>query len=41
MLKLIRESFPAGMRIYISDMLKWTAGTSDIKDFFTFVEIMN
>lgn len=27
MLKLIKESFPEGMQIYISDMLKWASGT--------------
>ncbi|CDW81648.1 UNKNOWN [Stylonychia lemnae] len=41
MLKLIKESFPDGMRIHISDMLKWASGTQDIKEFFTVVEIMN
>ena len=41
MLTLIKESFPDGMRIHISDMLKWASGTSDIKEFFTVVELMN
>ncbi len=41
MLRLIKESFPEGMRISISDMLKWAVGTLELKEFFTFVDILN
>jgi hypothetical protein len=39
--KLIKESFPEDMRVTISDMLKWTVGTLELKEFFTYVELLN
>ena len=41
MLQLIRETFPEGMKISISDMLKWAVGTTAIKEFFDVIDIMN
>ena len=41
MMKLIKEAFPEGMKVTISDMLKWSVGTLEIKEFFSYIEIMN
>lgn len=29
------------MKITISDMLKWAVGTLEIKEFFTYIELLN
>ena len=40
-MKTLKESFPEGMKITISDLLKWAVETLAIKEFFTFLEITN
>lgn len=41
MMRLVKETFPEGMKVTISDMLKWSVGTLEIKEFFSYIEIMN
>ena len=39
--ELVKESFPEGMKVTISDMLKWAVGTLELKEFFTYIELLN
>ena len=41
MAKFIRQSFPDGMKVTISDMLKWGTTAMEFKEFFTLVELLN
>ena len=39
--KLTRTSFPDGMKVTVSDMLKWGTTSNEFKQFFTMVELYN
>jgi hypothetical protein len=41
MSKLTLQSFPDGMKVSISEMLKWGTTALDFKEFFTLVELYN
>ena len=39
--KLTRQSFPDGMKVTVSEMLKWGTTQLEFKQFFSMVEIYN
>jgi hypothetical protein len=41
MCKFILQSFPEGMKVTVSEMLKWGTTAMEFKEFFTLVELLN
>jgi hypothetical protein len=39
--KFILQSFPEGMKVTVSEMLKWGTTAMEFKEFFTLVELLN
>jgi hypothetical protein len=41
MSKLTLQSFPEGMKVTVSEMLKWGTTALEFKEFFTLIELYN
>jgi hypothetical protein len=41
MAKLTLQSFPNGMKVTVSEMLKWGTTALEFKEFFTLIELYN